>query len=96
MHYVNVWLTAKDPKDAPKISDLLAEACRLSRQEEDCERFEVYHSKNDPSKFLLCEWWRSEQAHQAHRERTAYTSIYQPLVLPLVDREPHISLLVVE
>lgn len=94
MFHINVWLTVKDPENISKIGDLLAQACRLSRSEIGCVRFEVFHSQADPQKFLLCERWESEQAWKDHRNERAFSEIYQPQVLPLVDRDPHISDLV--
>lgn len=91
MFHINVWLTVKDAANSADVRDLLAEACRLSRSEPGCLRFEVFHSHADPQKFLLCERWQSEQAWQDHRQEKAFTEIYEPQVLPLVDREPHIS-----
>ena len=94
MFHINVWLTVKESENTDKIRELLGEACRLSRAEPGCLRFEVFHSQADPQKFLLCERWESEQAWQDHRNERAFTEIYQPQILPLVDREPHISDLV--
>jgi len=91
MFHINVWLTVKDPEHISKVGDLLAQACRLSRSEAGCVRFEVFHSRADPQKFLLCERWESEQAWKEHRNERAFSEIYQPQVLPLVDRDPHIS-----
>ena len=96
MLYLNIWLTVKDPSDAQKVKELLAEQARLSRQEPGCVRFEVYHSNNDPTKFLLHERWDSQSALDVHRTAHAYTTVYQPQVLPLVNREPHPSTLVSE
>jgi quinol monooxygenase YgiN len=94
MFHINVWLTVKDAADVAKVRGLLAEACRLSRTEAGCAGFEVFHSQSDPQKFLLCECWESEQAWKDHRNEKAFKEIYQPQVLPLVEREPHISELV--
>ena len=94
MFHINVWLTVKDAGDIDQVKVLLAEACRLSREEPGCLRFEVFHSQSDPQKFLLSERWESEQAWKDHRNERAFKEIYQPRVLPLVDREPHISDLV--
>jgi quinol monooxygenase YgiN len=94
MIYINVVLTVKDPNDVAEISSLLAEQGRLSRQEPGCMRFEVYHSQTDPQVFLLNEHWSDQAAIDAHRKATAYTTIYQPKVLPRVDRVPHPSTLV--
>lgn len=94
MFYINVWLTVGDKANVEKVKGLLAEACRLSRQEPGCERFEVYHSQNDETRILLCEHWESKEAWEAHRDEKAFKEIYQPQVLPLVEREPHVSTLV--
>lgn len=94
MIYANIWLTVKDPADIDEIRELLRQQCRLSRQEPGCERFEVYQSNNDPKVFLLVERWASQEALDAHRKATAYTTIYQPKVLPKVDRVPHPSTLI--
>jgi quinol monooxygenase YgiN len=94
MLYLNIWLTVKDPADVERVSSLLAEQGRLSRLEPGCARFEVYQSRNDPTRFLLTEWWESQAALDKHRTAQAYTTVYHPQVLPLVNREPHPSKLV--
>ncbi len=93
MFCINVLLQVKEAVDVPEIARLLTEAGRLSRAEPGCLRFEVYHSQSDPQVFLLCERWESEQAWQTHRGERAVTEIYQPQVLPKVERVPHISTL---
>ena len=90
MFHINVWLTVTDSANVGEVRSLLAEAGRLSREEPGCLAFEVFHSQNDEQKFLLCERWESEQAWKDHRNEKAFTEIYQPNVLPLVEREPHI------
>jgi quinol monooxygenase YgiN len=92
--YANIWLTVKNPADVDEIRELLRQQRRLSLQEPGCERFEVYQSNNDAQTFLLVERWASTEALDAHRKATAYTTIYQPLVLPRVDRLPHPSTLI--
>ena len=94
MVYVNVLLRVKEAADVPRIRELLGEQARLSRAEPGCQRFEVYHSDGDPQVFLLVERWDSEQALDVHRTAKAYTTIYQPQVLPHVERTPHRSQLV--
>lgn len=94
MIYINVVLTVKAAEDIPEVRSLLSEQCRLSRMEPGCARFEVYHSTSDPRVFLLNEHWESTAAIDAHRRAHAYTTIYQPLVLPKVERVPHPSELV--
>ncbi len=96
MLYLNIVLTVKDSANTAEVRELLAEQARLSRQEPGCLRFEVYHSNNDPTKFLLMERWESQEALDKHRTANAYTTVYQPKVLPLVNREPHPSTLVSE
>jgi quinol monooxygenase YgiN len=93
MFCINVVLTVKDAADVEKVAEYLRRAGRLSRDEPGCAGFEVCHSQGDPRVFLLCERWASEQAWRDHREREAFTTIYQPHVLPLVDRTPHICTL---
>jgi quinol monooxygenase YgiN len=90
---LNVLLTAKDPADVPKVHDLLVQAMRKSRSEPGCLRFDVYHSTTEPKRFTLVEHWASQEAIDAHRLAEAYTTIYKPQVMPLVDREGHPSTL---
>lgn len=94
MIYAMIWLTAKDPKDVPELRDLLREQGRLSRAEPGCARFEVYQSQADETRFLLVERWESTEALDVHRKAKAYTEIYQPLVLPRVERQAHVSSLI--
>ncbi len=91
---LHVLLKVKNAADVPAVRDLLREQGRLSRAEPGCLRFEVYQSQNDETRFILGERWESQAALDEHRKATAYTTIYQPRVLPLVDREPHPSALV--
>jgi quinol monooxygenase YgiN len=94
MLYMNILLTVRSADDVEQIRELLAEQGRLSRMEPGCQRFEVYHSQNDPQVFLLSEHWESQAALDVHRTAKAYTEIYQPQVLPKVERVPHPSQLV--
>jgi quinol monooxygenase YgiN len=94
MIHLNVWLTVKNKDDVDRVRGLLTEAAELSRQETSCVRFEVYQSQNDAAKFLLHERWLSQEALDRHRTARAYTTIYQPKILPLIEREGHPSSLV--
>ena len=96
MIYVNVILTVKGEfaSEIDDISNLLSQQCQLSRQEPGCKRFEVYHSQSDPLVFILCERWESQEALDVHRQAKGFTEIYQPRILPRVERVPHISKLV--
>jgi len=94
MIYANIWLTVKDAKDVAEIRELLREQGRLSRAEPGCLRFEVYHSTVDEIRFLLVERWESSAALDLHRKAKAYTEIYQPKVLPKVERQGHVSTII--
>jgi len=91
MFYLNVWLTVKDPANVEKVGKLLASQVPLTRAEPGCLRFEVYHSQANAQRYLLVECWNEKADWDAHRKAKAFTEIYAPQVLPLVDREPHIS-----
>jgi len=88
---LTILLTAKDAADVPQVRELLGEAMRKSRAEPGCLRFDVYHSTAEPRRFTLVEHWASPEAVEAHRLAEAYTTIYKPRVMPLVDREGHPS-----
>jgi quinol monooxygenase YgiN len=96
MFYINVWLTVRDPQDVPRVRDLLARCVSGSRVEQGCARYEVYHSQADPCRFLLIEHWQTKADWEYHRTQKAFQEIYEPQVLPLVTREPHVSTLVEE
>lgn len=86
---LTVLLLAKNEADVPVIREHLARAMRSSRTEPGCLRFDVYHSSADPRRFVLVEHWASQEALDAHRLAAAYTTIYKPLVMPLIEREGH-------
>jgi quinol monooxygenase YgiN len=88
-------LTAKNEADVPELEKLLKQQSAESLKEPGCERFEVYHSTNDAKVFILCEHWADQPSIDAHRQANAYKTIYQPKVLPLVERVPHVSKLIV-
>ena len=96
MFRLNVVLTVNDADDADEIRQLLAQAAALSRAEAGCERFDVYHSQNEPTVFLLTEWWATKEHWEAHRSEKAFLEIYQPQVLPRVSRTPYFCDLVSE
>jgi quinol monooxygenase YgiN len=88
---LTILLTAKDAADVPQVREWLAAAMRKSRAEPGCLRFDVYHSTAEPRRFTLVEHWSGQEALDAHRLAEAYTTIYKPHVMPLVDREGHPS-----
>ena len=90
MVFNNVLLSAKDPQRITEISGLLRQQASLSSVEPGCERFDVFQSEAEPELFLLIEVWASEGHLAQHRKAQAFTQLYQPKVLPLVHREPHL------
>ena len=90
MVFNNVLLRAKDPQRITEIAELLRQQASLSSVEPGCERFDVFQSEAEPELFLLIEVWASEGHLAQHRKAEAFTQLYQPKVLPLVHREPHL------
>ena len=86
---LNLLLLVTDAADVPTIAAHLTQAMRGSRSEPGCLRYDVYHSQAEPKRFVLVEHWADQAALDAHRLAAAYTTIYKPLVLPLIDREGH-------
>ena len=60
MIYNNLLLTVKDDTNIDTVQKLLVEQATLSREEPGCARFEVYHSREDRSLFILVEQWESQ------------------------------------
>ena len=94
MIYLQVILTVKDDADVATVGELLEEQARRSREEPGCVRFEVYQSREDPRVYILSERWESQEDLDRHREAAAFTELYVPRVIPLVDRTPHPSNLI--
>ena len=86
---MNIVLTVKEERDIETVRDLLSQAMRKSRNESGCERFDVYHSQSEANRFTMVEHWSSQEALDAHRQAEAYTTIYKPQVIPLVERVGH-------
>lgn len=91
MFVTNVILTVKNEADIPKVAELLGRCGDLSRQEPGCLVYEACHSQLDRRVFMLIERWETKQAWEVHRTAEAYLTIYQPQVIPLVDRVAHVS-----
>ncbi|HBJ90557.1 MAG TPA: antibiotic biosynthesis monooxygenase [Gammaproteobacteria bacterium] len=90
MVFNNVILRVKESQHIAEVASLLAEQARLSSAEPGCESFVVYHSETEPELFLLIEAWESQQHLAQHREAKAFTELYVPRVIPLVERQPHL------
>lgn len=89
MFVINVILEVAQTADIESVRENLRKAGELSRGEPGCLRFEVYQDQQDHRTFLLCEHWESREAWETHKQAEAFTTIYQPLVLPKVTRTPH-------
>jgi quinol monooxygenase YgiN len=90
MIFNNVILRVKKSQHIAEVASLLEEQARLSSAEPGCESFVVHHSETEPEIFLLIEAWESQQHLAQHREAKAFTELYVPRVIPLVDRQPHL------
>lgn len=87
---ITVILTVTDPTHVSEVRQLLIQQARLSREEPGCERFEVYESTSTERTFILNERWQSQHSLDVHRAAFAFTTVYAPKVLPLVQRTAHI------
>lgn len=91
MFATNVILTVKNESDIQKVGELLRRCGQLSRSEPGCRLYDVCHSQSNPRVYMLIERWETKESWEIHRTAEGYTTIYQPQVIPLVDREPHPS-----
>jgi len=91
MVYNNVLLRVKDIKNISLVRELLKEQAKRSSEEPGCIRFEVYHSSSDVQQFILVEQWANDGDLERHKNAKAFTELYLPKVIPLVDRSPHLS-----
>ena len=87
---ITVVLTVRDAGNVDEVRDLLVQQARLSRDEPGCIRFEVYESTSTACTFILNERWESQESLDVHRTAHAFTTVYAPRVLPLVDRVPYV------
>ena len=90
MIYLQLWIHVTSPDDVPLIAGHLARCITLSRQEDGCVKYEVYHSQRDRQRFLIVEHWTNQQTWDNHRTGRAFLEIYQPEIMPRVTREPHV------
>jgi (4S)-4-hydroxy-5-phosphonooxypentane-2,3-dione isomerase len=62
----------------PEHVDAFADACRAnhegSTREEGNVRFDVLQSADDPTRFILYEWYADEAAAKAHKETPHYAA----------------------
>ena len=91
MIHLNIILEVQSEENTEKVQDLLTQLGRSCHTEPGCIRYELYHSQNDAKVFFIHEWWESQEALDVHRTAAGYLEIYQPQVLPLVNRIPHPS-----
>ena len=96
MIFNNVLLRIRDRKHISTVLELMQQCTELVHQEPGFIRFEVYQSNADDCLLFLMERWESQADLDRHREAEAFKDIYVPKVLPLADREPHLSNLICE
>lgn len=82
-------LDVRSEADIARVAQLLVELRAQSVEESGCMRFEVYQSHTNSRVFMLIEQWNTQQDLDNHRLATAFTKVYIPMVLPLVERVPH-------
>ncbi len=89
MFCINVVLKVTDSTEVDDVREFLREAGRLSREEPGCNCFEVCQAQDNPQIFILCERWETKADWEQHKQAKAFLTIYQPKVLPKVDRTPY-------
>ena len=94
MVFNNVLLRIKDPEHIQEVLNHMRSCTELVHDEPGMIRFEVYQSTVDECLIFLTERWESQAHLDLHREAKAFKEIYVPKVLPLADRDPHISELI--
>ena len=91
MFHIFVMLQVKEDHQIDDVKRCLEEIAYITLRDEDgCRKLDVLHSQSDPSVFFLDEEWASKKAWEDHRNKKAYSEIYAPMVLPLVNRIPHV------
>jgi quinol monooxygenase YgiN len=65
------FLVCPTAEEADRISLLLPEHVRLTRAEPGCLMFEVWRSREDPTRFAVAEHFRDREAFERHRQRAA-------------------------
>ena len=65
------FLICRSLEEADRISTLLPEHIRLTREEPGCEIFEVLRSMSDPVRFAVREVFANRAAFEAHQARVA-------------------------
>ncbi len=79
---VQVHCEVKPEQVAPFIEATLANA-RASVQEPGVARFDVIQDREDPTRFVLCEAYRSAEAPLAHKQ-TAHYLTWRDAVAPMM------------
>ncbi|HVK22683.1 MAG TPA: antibiotic biosynthesis monooxygenase family protein [Actinokineospora sp.] len=86
-----VIITVKDLADVPAVADALTRMRPMCLAEPGCVSWEALHSEADPRRFTLVERWETRELWNAHDDLAAIQSVYLPEILPVVDREVHVS-----
>ena len=89
MYCINVLLTVKNAADVAQVKEMMTEMGRLSRLEPGCVRYEVCHSQARCHEVLCASDGRQRPTGNTTARLTPFKTIYEPKVIPLVNREPH-------
>ncbi|HUI90094.1 MAG TPA: antibiotic biosynthesis monooxygenase [Anaerolineales bacterium] len=84
MHIVHVFVQVKDG-GVEEFMNATIENARNSLQERGVARFDVIQQVDDPTRFLLVEVYRTEEAVSRHKE-TAHYAQWQKTVEPLMQK----------
>jgi autoinducer 2-degrading protein len=77
------------PEHAAAFRDATLDNARASAKEPGIARFDVIQDRDDPTRFVLCEVYRTAQAPAAHKE-TAHYLTWRDAVAPMM-AEPRTS-----
>ena len=61
----------RHPAKGDELAQAMKARCEVSRQDADCEQFEVFQSVSDPDKLVLLELWKDQAALDAHAKLQA-------------------------
>jgi quinol monooxygenase YgiN len=88
-----VILKIKESQNLPLLRELLAQQILMSREEPGCVQLDALESQAESGTFFLVERWETQEALDAHRKAHACTTLYFPKIVPLVDRTPHMCVM---
>lgn len=78
------------PEAADKVAATLSRHVAATRTEPGCLQFVAYRSHSEPTRFVLYEQYRDEDAVSAHRETEHFRAYVEETIIPLLD-ERHLE-----